>query len=657
MSYTPSPIVPLQYGKDEGRRSLDADGLFTKEQSSRVNITFVTSIIHIYEEDYDVNRSIQWRIERFKELVALGINICIYVSPEFEPFIRQIESENPDTVKIMRILNCEDTMIANMLRENCPDYKMPKKRNSSKDNEKYSIVINSKTEFMTDTVERNPWNTTHFAWIDFNISYVFKQKESSLQFIKWMAKQTYIRPECFVIAGCEPWFAFNNINITDITESIYWRFCGGFFLADAKSIWKFHELYLKYFPWFLREYRKLIWEVNFWAWLETNTDWQIHCYPADHNDSIICNIPLDIFAPDSCSSSIVYVEGCNQFVHILDKLGLEKIQYDYPSIENQFDSPHYFPSSAAYLETSDGRHLLNTRYVNYWYQQNGSYTFFAEPPNYIRNLNFCSELTSDFIPKNFTKMEETIDIPFHDHYSRGIEDLRLYEYNGKIRYIATTVSYYHTKGNRMIVGDYVVDSSTSAAHYENSRIVESPEGNYLEKNWAPLIVNCPESRFHSRELFVYKWSPFTIGELRENPEDPNGHLILDIIQQYDTSNTPIFKKMKGSTQFIDTGEYLVGVVHFTEDASPRKYFHMLVSLDRTTMRPLQYSEPFCFEKVSIEFCIGFKIENANADADEKSGPMSPMSPMSYIFWISRMDREPLMVKIGVDKIPICIDFL
>ena len=292
------------------------------------SITFVTSFFHIYETNYDEKRTIPWRIDRFLELVSLGIKICIYVSPEMEPFIRTIERENPNTIKIMRVLQCEDMMIFRMLQENCPDYKLPSKRHEGKDHENYSIVINSKTEFMTDTVTRNPWNTTHFAWIDFNVTHVFKQKTQTLEFIRWMNDQTYIQSECFVIAGCGPWYAYRNINITDITESVYWRFCGGFFLADAASIFKFHELYLKFFPWFLREYKTLVWEVNFWAWLEVNTDWKIRWYAADHDDSIVCSIPAEYF-----TAPLIDHET-------------EKNKYDYPWIENVFDAPYYFASSA-----------------------------------------------------------------------------------------------------------------------------------------------------------------------------------------------------------------------------------------------------------------------------------------------------------------------
>ena len=165
----------------------------------------------------------------------------------------------------MQILNCEETMIAKMLDEYSPVYKLPGHRNEGKDKAKYSIVINSKTEFMSDTVYKNPWNTTHFAWIDFNITYVFSNKSYTYPFIQWLSSQPYISPGCFIIPGC--WDKYDNENSYKIVNQIYWRFCGGFFLADAHSILHFHQLYEENFPRFLKEYHTLVWEVNFWAWL------------------------------------------------------------------------------------------------------------------------------------------------------------------------------------------------------------------------------------------------------------------------------------------------------------------------------------------------------------------------------------------------------
>ena len=112
---------------------------------------------------------------------------------------------------------------------------------------------------------------------------------------------------------------------------------------------------------------------------------------------------------------------------------------------------------------------------------------------------------------------------------------------------------------------------------------------------------------------------------------------MKIIQTFnETCGVHEFQHMKGSSPFIDFGpDELVGVVHFSEDTKPRSYFHMMVVLDKHSLRPLPYIKPFVFEAVGIEFCIGFRIHNGN-----------------YEFWISRMDREPVLIRICCDLLEI-----
>ena len=87
--------------------------------------------------------------------------------------------------------------------------------------------------------------------------------------------------------------------------------------------------------------------------------------------------------------------------------------------------------------------------------------------------------------------------------------------------------------------------------------------------------------------------------------------------------------MRGTSPFIEYNGELIGVTHFSEDAMPRRYFHMLVVLDKTTYEPIRYSKPFVFDKVGIEFCIGFDAR------DDK-----------YRFWISQFDRDPVLFEVN-----------
>jgi hypothetical protein len=113
---------------------------------------------------------------------------------------------------------------------------------------------------------------------------------------------------------------------------------------------------------------------------------------------------------------------------------------------------------------------------------------------------------------------------------------------------------------------------------------------------------------------------------------------LEIVKRYPIF-APEFNRARGSTRFIDRGDYLVGLVHFSECTLPRRYYHIMVALDRKTLIPMKYSETFSFLHIGIEFCIGFDIKEGN-----------------YLFWISSWDRNPMMVQIPIDRIPLGFDF-
>ena len=87
---------------------------------------------------------------------------------------------------------------------------------------------------------------------------------------------------------------------------------------------------------------------------------------------------------------------------------------------------------------------------------------------------------------------------------------------------------------------------------------------------------------------------------------------MRIVQSFnETYGVHEFQHTKGSSPFGP--DELVGMVHFSEDTKPRSYFHMMVILDKMSLKPLRYSESFVFETVGIEFCIGFRIHNGNYD--------------------------------------------
>ena len=141
--------------------------------------------------------------------------------------------------------------------------------------------------------------------------------------------------------------------------------------------------------------------------------------------------------------------------------------------------------------------------------------------------------------------------------------MRLFSDGGQLRFIATTLGYTSNGNARMIVGDY------SDKGVSNCEVIEPPTDTKCEKNWISLPNN----------HYVYQWSPFQIGRVEKGK--------LRIVKSCDMSAFPAFDKVRGSTVFqgtnVSTEDLLtdddsLGVVHFSEEGNPRRYFHMLVLL-------------------------------------------------------------------------------
>ena len=563
---------------------------FIKNMNMNTNITFVTSFTHIYKECQFEDKTLEWRITKFRDIAQTGINIHLFLDIELDK-CEEIQNLNEFENVYIEYFTTNELWIKQCCQE--LDFTLPNIRNEIKDNTEFIIVINSKAEFLKKAIETNYWNSTHYAWIDFSISYIFKEKEQTLEYLRILSKR-HLNPEFLIIPGC--WDKKGIVETESyIINNIYWRFCGGFLLGDAKSVGKLFYLYKEHFANFIKSTKKLVWEVNFWAWLEVNILWSPTWYYSDHNDSII-KIPANL-----CS--------------ILLNDDLKKMEYSYPKVDN------FEPTSASYVYHND-KHILNTRYVNYWYLENGHCSI-KHPKDIIITKNYVSYLKDDFTPFFFSEMQDiSVRLPSNNCYFYGLEDIRLYSIGENIKFIATNINYSPTGYNRMIIGEY----DPIMCEYNNCLVAFPQYDTVCEKNWIPLVKD-------GEEYFIYKWFPMEIGKMNYNNDT------LEIVKRYKIIN-PLFHKVRGSSTFVDNGEYLVGVVHFSEETVPRRYYHILVALDRETFQPMKFSDNFNFQYLGIEFCIGFTIKN-----DE------------YVFWISKMDRDAVMVSIPIDKIGFKYDFV
>lgn len=551
--------------------------------------TFVTSFINI---DNDKDKKIEWRYEKFIEIAKSGIQICVYVDKLMLEQFKNIDLY--PNVKIMNEVSLEETLSYQTCHDK--DLGFPMFKDLNKDTFGYMILMHSKIEFMYDAILKNPFNSSIFAWIDFSIAHVFYNMNQSIDTLKRLGELKTER-KFLAIPGCVEPLSPNDCHI--LIQQIYWRFCGGFFIGDRDSIIEFYHLSRTFLPIFIEHYKTLVWEVNFWSWLETNSHWKPIWYKADHNDSII-QLPEEFYSTSLSNISIKQI-------------------YPYPSLNQDSIEGQYVPGSASYLKFKD-KHMLNTRYVNYTIENN---TFNIHHKNgYSMTKNVLSILDDNLIPIHYQDIQ---DPPTSNGLMmwNGLEDVRLYEYMNEIHFVATSMSHSTHGRNLIVTGKY--DGNTMV----DCHMIEPPNDSCCEKNWTPIIqtINGIEN-----EYFIYKWFPMEIGRINADKK-----LEIEITHEI---NSPIFSKFRGSTIFSELDDVLIGVVHYSEgEFLDRKYFHVLVMLDSKTLKPIKYSQSFYFGcDIGIEFCIGFAIINSR-----------------YQFWISTLDTNPSHLSVNIDDIPFCFD--
>jgi hypothetical protein len=403
-------------------------------------------------------------------------------------------------------------------------------------------------------------------------------------------------------------WAEKNVPIERLCNNVCWRFITSLFIGNKQSIERLYNLYLEHFEIFIKENNKIVWDMNFLKYLEQEKSWSPVVYNGNHDDSII-NVPF------YCLS--------NRLLNICTN----KITYTFPIV---FD---YEPSSCSYLEYKDEnnkitRHL-NVRMVNYKYLESGHCTV-NDKDRITKTKNLYVTLHSNF--KNNDLFLEVIEnnkemkLPPCDpkEMFQGIEDIRLYEFKNRIKFLATTVNYSGCARGRVVCGYYMIEKNET--YLKDVSVIIPPTNTFKEKNWIPFI---PEGS--DKEMFIYKWSPFLIGNVNKDKK-------LDIIKRHEIK-FPFTHEVRGSSNILFDGEKYISVVHVSiENTLPKQYYHMFVYLNKTTYRPYKLSRIYHFDKIGVEFCLSLKVHTNN-----------------YVLWISRKDRDPLCVQVPIKKIEMIWD--
>jgi hypothetical protein len=211
-----------------------------------------------------------------------------------------------------------------------------------------------------------------------------------------------------------------------------------------------------------------------------------------------------------------------------------------------------FRTSAVSL---DNYPFANVRYINNWIE-NGDYKTKDNVP--VQTENAYVNLETNELVK---MKDDSITLKRFDTHVKGLEDLRLFQSNGKLKFNATSVREYLQNKVGVIYGDYNKDGT-----YSNVKFTETAKD--CEKNWLPVS---------NTNMSIYGWRPFTL--INDTGE---------IVKQVQTP--PLFSLFRGSAPPIRYKDNWLCLVHFVEYCKPRIYYHCFIELDKT-LTPIKFSLP------------------------------------------------------------------
>lgn len=261
------------------------------------NVTLVTAFYDL-EEDRSKDKSNVRYWSLFHHLCETGLPICLFVSKSFaqeaDPVVKKYKN-----VKLMSDSSTlQDTLSYKLIQER-KEIQLPENRTVHHDTKNFMVMMNSKPDFVAQVATTNPFDTSHFAWIDFGICHVLKEIPNTLNWLKLICCSK-LKSKMLLFPNC--WTkSFSLSRIEHVHSGINWRFCGGFYLGDMASVLCFSDSCNKALVHWVKEKNRMTWEVNLWAWMESIPDYDFEpdSYIADHNDTIL-KVPVE-YIPVYCS--------------------------------------------------------------------------------------------------------------------------------------------------------------------------------------------------------------------------------------------------------------------------------------------------------------------------------------------------------------------
>lgn len=602
--------------------------------NSDYNYTIVTGLV----DNANEYRPAEVYLNLSKELLSLDIPKIIFVSEKHFDFIKQYsDSRLTQVVKFEK----EDMLKFYSQFSETQDYNLPKNINSKKDTLDYFKCINLKSFWLKEAVSISSFKQhgEYFVWVDFGVKHLVKDNLLHPYFKKeFLGDVNRIRMASM--------YEIKNDTVIDY-DNVSWHTLGTTFIAHSSRILDFYNLSMSYLKKLIQEENKITWEVLIWSQIfkdkpdlfdrfqaEFNTNLLQNLFSSEYNDNyLLC---FENRLKSNYSAALMYynlsknnpafyqkhqekidyemtilhyycfknqkTEGSKFLINYLNSFSLYEtnvwtnLKYYVNTLTDhtgsriknlqhlEMNHQNFHNTSPCKLIMKNGEEHVNVRYVNYEYDENNNIVlsnrkaFSNENP--VKTMNFYNgEIEFKMNEQDFSKSSNMIE---------GFEDIRLFEKDNRVKFLATTKGYSNDPEQfNVVTGEYdLINHETRL-----EKIFPSPDLDRCEKNWVMLNEN----------EMIYKWAPIRIYDY-EN---------LQLQRSY---NVPkIFNHFRGSSNPIKIGEFKYCVVHSVHYENPRKYLHWIVKLNQDGY-PLAYSVPFDFEGERIEYCLSMNyLENGNLE--------------------------------------------
>ena len=321
-----------------------------------------------------------------------------------------------------------------------------------------------------------------------------------------------------------------------------------------------------------------------------------------HKNTIIKNNQPILYIDKEYNKNTTYSndnymwESCNIYSYPILK------SYYTKEFTNTINKKYYNTEQLMYSGTptifkiSENNYLINMRWINYRYCENGS--FIIENSDILLSDNSIFFVDNSL---NIIKDEIFLEYDFYNNKKKvnGIEDIRFFNFDNNNYYIATMFD--NERKIQSVTSSIVdIDKIYNAGTYEldekkiNPSMYNLNEIHVREKNWAIF-------QYKNKLHVVYKWFPLQIGNIDYTTNELSINEIKYNVPRY-------FDNLRGSTPGIINNDEIWFVCHKAQHNTKYiKYEHMFVVFDKN-MELIKYSDLFKLGDKPVEFCTGMIIE-------------------------------------------------